>query len=81
MEPRNFILENINMLKKESLKIAALWEDFQKGNLTKEAFEDAYCDILYSIKECAEDELNAPNNGCKYSETAPACDYFKNMGY
>ncbi len=77
---RNFIQETIDMLKKSAIKIESDWSKFKNGEMTKEEFEDEYSHVINGwVIDEAQHEGYTPNNGCKYSETNPDCDYFKKM--
>jgi hypothetical protein len=78
---RVFIEETISMLKKASTKIENIWVKFQNGEMTKEEFENEYEHMIndWVIDEAQHEGYN-PNNGCKYSDTNPDCEYFKKMG-
>jgi capsule polysaccharide modification protein KpsS len=74
--PRSFIDETIQTLKKSADKIQQDWEKFQKGELSKEQFEEGYYHVLAGWLDVVNDEKHLPNNGCKYMDTNPECKNF-----
>lgn len=77
MEPRNFIQETIDSLSKSSKEIDKIWKQFQKGKITKEDFESQYKHVLGGWLSELKHEEYQPNNNCKYSQTCPSSEYFK----
>ena len=77
---RNFIEETIDTLKSSSEGVAKIWKEFQEGKINKKEFEDEYHHILHDWLSEMKHEANTPNNGCKYNETCPTSEYFKEQG-
>lgn len=75
--PRSFIDETIQTLKKSADKIQQDWDKFQKGEISKEQFEQEYHHVLADwLSDLVEGEKHEPNNGCKYMDTNPECKNF-----
>lgn len=80
MTPRSFIDETIFSLKKSANKIQKDWDKFKKGEINKEKFETEYRQVLDGWLSELKNEAYEPNNGCKYMDTNPDCEYFNNEG-
>lgn len=74
---RNFIQETIDNTERRLKTLKENWEKFQTGEIDKDRFESKYILFLELMREDAEDEIESPNNGCKYHETCPTSEYFK----
>lgn len=81
MEERSFVTEMITCLRKSADEIEKNWELFKKGEINKEQFEEDYHHVLHDwlLDDNIESEIYYPNNGCKYCETNPTVEYFKQM--
>ena len=76
---RNFIQETIDELRSSADNVEKFWKQFQAGEIDKEEFEDEYHHIVAdNVIDTLECEVYTPNNGCKYHQTCPSSEYFKN---
>lgn len=80
MTTRSFIDETISLLEKSANKIQENWDKFKKGEINKEEFETIYRQILDGWLSDLQNEAYEPNNGCKYLDTNPDCEYFNKEG-
>ena len=77
MTTRNFIQETINSLRHSAERIDGIFMQFKDGEISKDEFEEEYRDILVGLE--IDNEIHFPNNGCKYSETNPNNELFRDL--